>query len=91
MNPLRIEGATRTLGMPKGWDEDVNGVGAGLPIRDVTENGTQWMVSAWEFTPEEAAAISAGAKLTLWINGTAHPVVGFAVGDAPALAEEPTP
>lgn len=89
MNPLRIEGATRTLGMPAGWDESANGPGGGLPIRDVVENGTRWMVSAWEFTPEEAAAIGAGAKLTLWVNGASHPVVGFSVGDAPALTEGP--
>lgn len=83
MNPLRIEGATRTLGMPEEWDEAVNGPGGGLPIRDIAQEGTHWMVSAWEFTPEEMTAIAAGAPLMLWINGVSHPVVGFSIGEVP--------
>ena len=77
--PIRILNATRTLGAPPGWDEERNGPCVGLPIRDEDINGTPAMVSAWELTPEELAALQGGAKLELTIVGQAHPPVSLAV------------
>ncbi|WP_206185849.1 hypothetical protein [Sphingosinicella sp. BN140058] len=39
------------------------------------------MVSAWEPTPAEVAAIAAGAKVLLRIVGQGHPPVAVYVGD----------
>jgi hypothetical protein len=38
------------------------------------------MVSCWEPTPAELAAINAGESIRLWIAGTGHPVVAMTVG-----------
>lgn len=77
--PIRIMNATRTLGAPPDWDEERNGPCVGLPIRDEDFNGTPAMVSAWELTPEELAALQGGAKLELTIVGQGHPPVSLAV------------
>jgi hypothetical protein len=51
-----------------------------LAIRDVvTEGGLPVMWSLWEPTPDEIAAIAAGAKVLLSVVGTAHPPVGLYV------------
>jgi len=83
----RISGCTRVLGKSQGY--------YGLPIRDevmndsVTGPNTPVMVTAWFPTPDELAAINAGAPVHLRIVGTSHPPVMMAVGEIPAL--EPTP
>jgi len=61
----RIDGATRTLGKSQGF--------LGLPIRDVEIDGVSAMISAWEFTPAEIAAINAGGKLYIFLLGKEHP------------------
>jgi hypothetical protein len=69
----RIEGATRVLGKSQGY--------LGLPIRDevmndsVTGPDTPVMVTAWEPTPDELAALNAGGTIYLRIVGTGHPPV----------------
>lgn len=79
----RIEGCTRVLGKTQGF--------IGLPIRDqeVQDTGTQEvypaMMSAWEPTPAELAALNAGAKIVLTIIGQAHPPVALTVGPIPEL------
>ena len=76
----RIENASRVLGAPPDWDGKDMTCGA-LPVMDVlTPEGT-FMVSAWEPTPSELAALAAGATLKLWIRGSLHPVVALTVGD----------
>lgn len=77
----RIEGATRTLGKSQGY--------LGLPIRDVLLNcsvggeGTPAMQTAWFPTPDELAAINAGAPIHLTVLGTAHPPVMLSTGKVP--------
>lgn len=71
----RIEGCTRTLGAPPGWTPETSGQVLGLPIRDEMNGDVPCMVSAWEPTPEEVAAIAAGAKVYLRVLGVGHPPV----------------
>jgi hypothetical protein len=71
-----IEGATRRIGKSQGYK--------GLPLRDEVcpHNGPQ-MVSSWQPTPAEVAAIAAGAPIYLTVLGTAHPPVMLDVGKVP--------
>ncbi len=75
----RIAHATRVLGAPQDWKDD--GSCVGLPVRDVATPEGPFMVSAWEPTPDELAALARGETLKLWIRGTSHPVVALSVGD----------
>ena len=83
MLPQRIQGATRVLGAPRDWDDAKHGPCMGLPVLDLpSENqGPPRMVSAWEPTPEEMAAIAAGGPVLLFITGHSHPVVSLGVQD----------
>lgn len=78
----RIENATRVIGKSQGY--------LGLPLRDEVVVDTSCnqqvpsMVTAWIPTPEEIAAIVAGAPVHLRILGTAHPPVLVSVGEVPA-------
>lgn len=86
----RIEGATRNLGAPSGWDPDIHGMCSVLPIADIPDPTTgNWMVSAWEPTPEEIARIVAGGSIHLWVQGTLHPVVSMTVGGEPPVEKSP--
>ena len=77
----RIRGATRVIGKSQGY--------YGLPVRDETINSsvtgqdTPCMVTAWFPSPDELAALNAGAPIHLSIVGTAHPPVMLSVGDIP--------
>lgn len=77
----KIQGATRTLGLEQGYE--------GLPLRDesmydpVSKCAVPVMVSSWEPTPADLAALNAGAPLHLHIVGTAHPPIMLAVGPTP--------
>lgn len=80
----RIEGATRNLGAPAGWDREKHGVCGGLPIRDEPHRpGVPAMVSAWFPTPDEMARLQSGAPLYLTVLGEVHPPVAMAVGNPP--------
>ncbi len=94
MDIARIPGATRTIGESQGY--------LGLPLRDEpvhrTVNGpaTPSMVTAWLPTPDEIAALMAGAAVHVRILGTTHPPIMLGVGQAgegegdnPAPAQEP--
>lgn len=78
----RIVGATRLLGKSQGF--------LGLPVRDevincaVTGEGTPCMVSAWHPTPDELAALNAGAAVHVRLIGVAHPPIMVEVGEPPA-------
>lgn len=74
----RIEGATRNLGAPTDWDGDLSKCNV-LPICDVETEHGPFMVSSWEPTPAELAAINAGESIRLWVFGTRHPVVALTV------------
>lgn len=71
MIPARISGATHHLGAPKGWKPE-DGNCCHLAVRVV--DGNVWQ-SAWEPTPAEIAAISAGAKIVLSVVGGQPPVM----------------
>lgn len=76
MIPKRIAGATRYLGAPEGWNPDADGDCAHLAIQDTQlDGGTPVMVSAWEPTPAEIAALNEGKPVYLQIVGTSHPPV----------------
>jgi hypothetical protein len=79
MIPGVIEGATRHLGAPVGWDEAKEGHCGVLPILDVVEGPegaqTRRMVSAWEPTQAEISALAAGGSVHLSIVGVIHPPV----------------
>ncbi len=78
----RIANCTRTLGAPKGWDQDA-GTCVGLPIQDIATEAGPAMMSVWEPTPDELERIAKGAKVTLTVYGTAHPPVMLSVGMEP--------
>lgn len=77
----RIQGCTRVIGRSQGY--------YGLPLRDividdsVTGPQTAAMESAWMPTPEEIAAIVAGAPIILRVIGTGHPPVMLYTGEVP--------
>lgn len=87
MIPKRIEGATRYLGAPRNWNPEQDGECSHLAIMDVqTEHGGNVMISAWEPTPAEIAALVNGAPLYLQVVGTAHPPVAVWVQPVPVPA-----
>lgn len=77
MNPVPIINHTRVVGASQGY--------IGLPIRDeqvncsVNGEGTPMMVTAWQPTPEELAALNAGAVVQVKILGTIHPPIMLGV------------
>lgn len=84
MIPARISGCTRVLGAPAGWTPETSGPCCGLPIRDEINSDQNVMISAWEPTPSEIAALVAGAKVMLRVAGTGHPPVMLWTGEPPA-------
>ncbi len=76
----RIQNGTRVFGAPADWDGKDTTCGA-LVIRDVQTTEGNFMVSAWEPTPEEIERLQGGETVKLWIRGVAHPVVSLTVGD----------
>jgi hypothetical protein len=77
----RISGCTRTIGKSQGY--------LGLPLRDVVLDcsvggeETPAMQTAWFPTPDELAAINAGAPIILTVIGTGHPPVMLGAGELP--------
>ncbi|GAB1361818.1 hypothetical protein MASR1M32_10540 [Rhodobacter sp.] len=74
---LAIEGTTRRIGKAQGY--------LGLCVKDFQYgDGTPAMQTAWEPTPAEIAAITAGAPIVLTLLGTGHPPVLIEVGNLPS-------
>lgn len=77
----RIRGCTRVIGRAQGY--------YGLPLKDIIINDsvtgpeTPAMVTAWFPTPDELAALNAGAPIHLTVVGSGHPPVMMGVGDRP--------
>lgn len=84
---VEFEGQSLLLGAPKGWNQR-GGVECGfLPVRvDRAGNGEPMLVSYWRPTPEELAALNAGAHVELAVLSGSHPPVRLAVG---AIVELP--
>lgn len=76
-------GATRMLGAPEGWTPETSGPCVGLPIRDEMSGDVPCMVSCWEPTPADLAALAAGGKVYLRVVGTQHPPVAIWADEAP--------
>lgn len=82
----RIRGCTRVIGKAQGY--------YGLPIRDIVVNDTVTgpetpaMETAWFPSPDELAAINAGAPIILRVCGNGHPPVMLYTGEVPV--DEPT-
>ncbi len=78
----RVKGVTRVLGKSQGY--------LGLSVRDepmnskVTGPNTPSMVTSWEPTPAEIAAIVLGAPVHVRLVGTSHPPIMVEVGEVPA-------
>ena len=72
MIPRHIYGATVRLNPPANWDEETHGPCCRLYAR-VTDDGTY--ESAWEPTPDELAALNAGASVILAVKGGQPPVM----------------
>lgn len=84
MNPVKPEGSNLELGAPAGWDVARNGECRTLcALRTHDGAGNVIIQTCWEPTPEELAAISAGAPIVLSVWG-AHPPVSVDVGYVPA-------
>jgi hypothetical protein len=86
MEIRRIPAATRDIGKPQGWDDDVHGPCASLPVRDEEHNGVHYMVSAWAPTPEQLAILNEGGSIRLGIAGYVHPVVFMSVAEQGAIS-----
>lgn len=86
MLPVRIEGCTRVLGAPANWDPDRDGHCGGLAIRDEAEGPMPLMVSAWEPTPAELAALNSGGRVMLRLVGVGHPPVMIWAEPSPPLS-----
>lgn len=84
MKAVRIANALpKPLGAPDDWDPEKNGHCGGLFIRPEEIGGVQFMRSAWEAEPNEAALMMAGAKLIVGISGNVHPVLHLGVDQLP--------
>jgi hypothetical protein len=77
----RIAGATRVVGKSQGY--------LGLQLRDevivceVNGPATPAMVTAWFPTPDELAALNAGAPVHVRILGSSPPPMMLFTGEAP--------
>jgi len=78
MNSIPLTDCTRRLGAPSNWNHETDGICHTLEICD--RDG--FMISAWMPTEAERRRIAEGAPIFLHIQGFAHPVVGFTIGDA---------
>lgn len=83
MMPGHINGATRRIGAPEGWDAKKEGVCGFLHVRDTLTASGNAMTTAWFPNTDELARIAAGAPIYLMILGRGHPVVSMGVGNAP--------
>jgi len=90
----RIKGATRVLGKSQGYyglplRDEAQNLGD-LPhmlhtLQDSTVTGpeTPVMTTAWLPSPDELAALAAGAPIHVELVGIAYPPIRVSVGDAP--------
>lgn len=72
-----IEGCTRRIGKSQGY--------LGLPLRDELFDGVPSMLSSWQPTPAELAALIAGAPIYVRLLGSAHPPILVTIGPLPEV------
>lgn len=87
MIPKRMEGTTRVIGAPAGWDAERDGVCVSLPISDVeidmgdgVKRNMQY--SGHEPTPDDLRKLLAGGYVVLGFPGTVHPPIHVFVQEA---------
>ena len=78
MNKIQHPSNNAVLGAPSGWDQSALECGA-LAITQLEVGGCPAMVSFWKPTADELADLNAGAAVSLWIYGAAHPPVSVQV------------
>lgn len=66
------------LGAPAGWKQDELPCSA-VPITRTKWDGLPAVLTFWEPTAEELAALRAGGKVVLWVVGTTMPPVALTV------------
>lgn len=76
MIPLRIEGATRIMKAPPGYEAEVRDLHVAMI------DGCS--VSRWEPTPDELAILNSGGSVELWVMGRQPAVALKAVPHAEA-------
>lgn len=79
MNRIQHPSNNAVLGAPAGWDQKALPCGA-LPITRTVWDGQAAVVSFWQPTAEELAALAAGASVQLWVVGVTMPPVALMVG-----------
>lgn len=76
MKAIKIDGCTRELGKPNGWDDEKMGPCGSLPIRDEIGGGNiPRMVSFWRPTDAELKMLNEGGLVLLYVVGATHPPV----------------
>lgn len=60
---------SRVLGAPQGWDQGESPCSA-IALTDLVYAGVRSVATFWEPSPEERAAIAAGAKVMLIVPGS---------------------
>lgn len=84
MNPTSIQGATRKLGEPAGWDSRY-GECQTIEVRDArSPEGASIVQTAWAPDEQERVAIKQGRPITLTVWGNNMPPVALHVEHPPA-------
>ncbi|MBK9073324.1 MAG: hypothetical protein IPL79_20340 [Myxococcales bacterium] len=77
----RVPGFNRVLGKAQGY--------LGLPVRDYVRHDPAFggdvnvMETAWQPTPDQLAALNAGANIHVHLFGSQHPPIMIDVGPVP--------
>ncbi len=79
MNRVQHPSNNAVLGAPADWDQKQLPCGA-CPVTRTEVDGLPVVVSYWQPTAEEKAAIAAGAMVALWVVGTSMPPVSIEIG-----------
>lgn len=74
MKPVEFEGQTTLLAPPPGTPRGTCGALPVKVVRDKTPFGGS-MLSCWKPSPEDLAALNAGAHVVLAVYGGGHPPV----------------
>lgn len=78
MRPTQHPSNNRVLGAPVGWDQQQLPCNA-LPITDAQTDGQPAIVSFWQPTAAELAALVAGKPVMLWVFGRSMPPVALGI------------
>ena len=74
MNPTTHSTNNILLGAPKDMENCID-----IAATMIVENSSTIIATFWTPTPEEITAINSGAKVALYVWGTAHPPVAIGI------------